>query len=159
VDETGTGNGDNGDSGDPLDPPDPLEPLEPLDPLDELGGEDEFYEFPADEEDGEPHTALPSKVEAWRRRSATGAILTGFALGLQQVFEPKRDEPSVVMETSGEPPQDLPVEADFEYGRPKQSVVNVRPWLLPGNSGDHRTKPPGVERQPGDGHSGSEEQA
>lgn len=104
------------------------------DPLEELGGEDEFYEFPADDEDedGEPRTALPGRVEAWRRRSATGAILTGFALGLQEVFEPKKDEPAVVMETSGDPPRDLPVEADFEYGRPKQSVVNVRPWLLPG---------------------------
>lgn len=103
------------------------------DPLDELGGEDEFYEFPAGDEgeDGEPQTALPGRVEAWRRRSATGAILTGFALGLQEVFEPKKDEPAVVMETSGDPPKDLPVEADFEYGRPKQSVVNVRPWLLP----------------------------
>jgi len=79
-------------------------------------------------------------VEAWRRRSATGAILTGFALGLQQVFEPKRDEPAVIMETSGEPPKDLPVEADFEYGRPKQSIVNVRPWLLPGANADPETK-------------------
>lgn len=101
-------------------------------PFADIEGEDEFYEFP---EDGEPHTALPTKVEAWRRRSATGAILTGFALGLQQVFEPKRDEPAVIMETSGDPPRDLPVEADFEYGRPRQSVVNVRPWLLPGAPG------------------------
>lgn len=83
--------------------------------------------FPAEVE---PHTALPSKVESWRKRSATGAILTGFALGLQQVFEPKRDEPSIVMETSGDPPRDLPIDADFEYQRPGQSVVSIRPWLL-----------------------------
>ena len=100
------------------------------DPLGDLAAEDEFYYGHLDDE--EPHTALPSKVEAWRKRSATGAILTGFALGLQQVFEPKRDEPAVIMETSGDPPRDLPVEADFEYGRPRQTVVNVRPWLLPG---------------------------
>jgi hypothetical protein len=83
--------------------------------------------------DEEQHTALPPKVEAWRRRSATGAVLTGFAFGLQQVFEPKKDDPAVIMETSGEPPKDLPVEADFEYGRPRNSVVNIRPWLLPGD--------------------------
>lgn len=83
--------------------------------------------------DEEVHTALPGKVEAWRRRSATGAVLTGFALGLQQVFEPKKNEPSIIMQTSGEPPKDLPVEADFEYGRPRSSVVNIRPWLLPGD--------------------------
>ncbi|MBV9660373.1 MAG: hypothetical protein JO337_04380 [Acidimicrobiales bacterium] len=79
-------------------------------------------------EDG--HTALPPKMEAWRRRSATGAILTGFALGLQQALEAPKEEPSIVMETSGDPPQDLPVEADFEYGRPRNSVVSIRPWLL-----------------------------
>jgi hypothetical protein len=81
-------------------------------------------------DDSDVHTALPPKVEAWRRRSATGAILTGFALGLQQALETKRDEPSIMMETSGSPPQDLPIEADFEYGRPRQSVVSIRPWLL-----------------------------
>jgi hypothetical protein len=77
------------------------------------------------------HTALPPKVEAWRRRSAAGAILTGFALGLQEALEKRKEEPSIVMETSGDPPKDLPVEADFEYGRPRHSVVQIRPWLLP----------------------------
>lgn len=125
------------------------------DPFEELEGEDEFYEFP---DDAEPHTALPTKVEAWRKRSATGAILTGFALGLQQVFEPKRDEPAVIMETSGDPPRDLPVEADFEYGRPRQSVVNVRPWLLPGGPGAD-PGPAGEARQDNGGgtSAGSEE--
>ena len=76
------------------------------------------------------HTALPPKVESWRRRSATGAILTGFALGLQQALEKRQEDPSIVVVTTGDPPDDLPVEADFEYGRPRQSVVNIRPWLL-----------------------------
>jgi hypothetical protein len=79
-------------------------------------------------------TALPPKVESWRKRSAVGAILTGFALGLQEALEKHKEDPSIVMETSGDPPRDLPVEADFEYGRPKQSVVQIRPWLLPDGS-------------------------
>jgi hypothetical protein len=76
------------------------------------------------------HTALPGKVESWRRRSATGAVLTGFALGLQQVFEKEHEQPAVIMQTSGDPPRDLPVEADVERARPRHSVVNIRPWLL-----------------------------
>ncbi|MDE3205267.1 MAG: hypothetical protein KGQ66_13760 [Acidobacteriota bacterium] len=84
-----------------------------------------------------PSTALPPKLEAWRRRSAAGAILTGFALGLQEALEKRKEDPSIVMETSGEPPKDLPVEAEFEYGRPKQSVVQIRPWLL--SDGGRRT--------------------
>lgn len=99
-----------------------------------FGPEDEFdlEDIGASEEtpDG-GHTALPPKLEAWRRRSAAGAILTGFAMGLQEALEKRKEEPSIVMETSGEPPKDLPVEAEFEYGRPRQSVVQIRPWLLP----------------------------
>ena len=85
-------------------------------------------------------------MEAWRRRSAAGAILTGFALGLQEALETKKEDPSIVVQTSGEPPEDLPVEADFEYGRPRQSVVSIRPWLLrdkgDGTSGGRSTEPP-----------------
>ncbi len=81
------------------------------------------------------NTALPPKVESWRKRSAVGAILTGFALGLQEALEKRKDEPSIVMETSGDPPRDLPVEAEFEYARPRQSVVQIRPWLLPDSTG------------------------
>lgn len=104
---------------------------------DEFGDEtEEVYEgygryeaFPLEEE---YHTALPRKLEAWRQRSATGAILTGMALGLQQALGKERNEPSIVVQTSGDPPRDLPVEADFEFRRPRQSVVNIRPWLLEG---------------------------
>jgi hypothetical protein len=77
------------------------------------------------------NSALPPRVEAWRKRSAAGAILTGFALGLQEALEKRKEDSAIVMETSGDPPKDLPVEAEFEYGRPRQSVVHIRPWLLP----------------------------
>jgi hypothetical protein len=76
------------------------------------------------------HSGLPPRLESWRRRSATGAILTGFALGLQDALEKKKEEPAIVMQTSGDPPRDLPVEAEIEYGRPRQSVVQIRSWLL-----------------------------
>jgi hypothetical protein len=88
----------------------------------------------AGEVDDAKQTALPPKVEAWRRRSATGAILTGFALGLQQALGKEQEQPAIIMQTSGDPPADLPVEAEVEQGRPRQSVVNIRPWLLPDRS-------------------------
>ncbi len=75
-------------------------------------------------------TGLPPRINAWRQRSATGAMLTGFAFGLREVFEPKRDEPSIVMETSGVPPTDLPVDAEVDQIRPSDNVVTIRPWLL-----------------------------
>ena len=129
----GEGRADHEDYQPETEPPEPDSPAASR--LESFGSENYLPEETAsDERDGdEVHTALPGKVEAWRRRSATGAVLTGFALGLQQVFETKRDEPAIIMETSGEPPKDLPIEADFEYGRPRSSVVNIRPWLLPGD--------------------------
>ncbi|MDQ2726528.1 MAG: hypothetical protein M3Y91_01375 [Actinomycetota bacterium] len=100
----------------------------PRDRADDHLGEPDGLDGPASADD--THTALPPRVESWRKRSATGAILTGFALGLQHVFEPERKEPAIVQETSGDPPTDLPVEAELEGVVGRRSVVRIRPWLL-----------------------------
>ena len=79
-------------------------------------GTDEMLENEAPRE-----TGLPDRVEKWRRNSATGAVMTAFAFGLQQVFEPERKEPAIVMQTSGDPPKDLPVEAQLEQLGPARA--------------------------------------
>jgi hypothetical protein len=79
----------------------------------------------------EAEAAAPGRAEAWRRRTAAGALFTGFALGMREVLEPDRKEPAIMMETSGVPPKDLPVEADIDQVPPRQSVVKIRRWLLP----------------------------
>jgi hypothetical protein len=107
-----------------------LDTSETGDAGDDVGAED------LDDGDPNSHTALPPKVEAWRRRTATGAVLTGFALGFQQALGKEQEQPAIVMQTSGDPPKDLPVEADVEQGRPRHSVVSIRPWLLPGRPED-----------------------
>jgi len=136
-------------------PPGPNEPDEESQPFGALPGDDRRGDGGPDEDDEHDghangdtaaganaideegpeaddglHTALPPRIEAWRRRSATGAILTGFALGLQQALEKEREDPGITMQTSGAPPRDLPVEADMELARPRHSVVSIRPWLL-----------------------------
>ena len=81
----------------------------------------------------ESDAAAPGRTgtrESWRRRSATGAILTGIALGFREVLETERQDPAIVQETSGVPPKDLPVEADLQEAAPRRNVVHVRPWLL-----------------------------
>jgi hypothetical protein len=85
---------------------------------------------PEPDANGEIHTALPPRMESWRRRSVAGVLLTGFGLGLKEVFEPQREEAAVVMEASGEPPTDLCVEADLGGILPSDKVVKIRPWLL-----------------------------
>lgn len=112
---------------DPADAPAGPADLDPAGAPEAVGEIAEHDEVPYEHAD----TALPPRINAWRRRSATGAMLTGFAFGLREVFEPKRDEPSIVMETSGVPPTDLPVDAEVDQIRPSDNVVTIRPWLLP----------------------------
>ncbi|MDQ6616791.1 MAG: hypothetical protein M3083_19095 [Actinomycetota bacterium] len=90
----------------------------------------ELHLDPAPDANGEIHTGLPPRLESWRRRSVAGAILTGIGLGLKEVLEPKRDEPAVMIETSGTPPSELPVEAELSGILPADNVVKIRPWLL-----------------------------
>jgi hypothetical protein len=110
---------------------------EPVDTIDELGRRHVYRAAPEGteqilENEAPRRSGLPDGIERWRQRSATGAVLTAFAFGLQSVFEPERKEPAIVMQTSGEPPMDLPVEAQLEQLGPRQSTVTVRSWLLRG---------------------------
>ena len=82
------------------------------------------------EEEPALRTGLPPKVESWRRRTAAGAILTGFAFGLREALEPERNDPPIIVQVSGKPVDDLPVEAELDDIRPSESVVVIRPWLL-----------------------------
>jgi hypothetical protein len=100
-------------------------------------------------------TGLPDSVERWRQRSATGAVLTAFAFGLQQALETEKKEPAIIMVTSGDPPKDLPVEAQLEQLGPRQSSVKVRTWLLPGADKDEETGSALTEDRP-DGEVGEE---
>jgi hypothetical protein len=112
----------------------------------------ELHVDPVPEEGYSTHTALPKRVETWRRKSALGAILTGFALGLKEALEPKRDEPKIVAQVSGDPVGDLPVEAHLDDMRPRDSIVTIRPWLLadrpPANPGGTDAGPGPIPRKP-----------
>ena len=74
---------------------------------------------------------LPPKVDSWRRRTATGAVLTGFALGFREALGLEPQRPAIMMEATGDPPTDLPVDAEVDQIRPADNVVRIRPWLLP----------------------------
>jgi hypothetical protein len=100
-------------------------------------------------------TGLPDSVERWRQRSATGAVLTAFAFGLQQALETEKKEPAIIMVTSGDPPKDLPVEAQLEQLGPRQSSVKVRTWLLPGAEKGEEAGTASDEDRP-DGEAGEE---
>ena len=66
------------------------------------------------------------QIERWRRRSVAGGVLTGFALGLQEVLYPKQKEELAVVVEAGEPPGDRAVEVDLDPDDPGASTVTVR---------------------------------
>lgn len=116
------------------------------DQTDETGGThengahetDETYETDADDlgELSEDHVggrrnALPRRVESWRTRSASGAIATALAMGLQQVFEPEKRRPAAVAEAPSDPYSDNdPVTVDYTPDDAEATTVHVKPWLL-----------------------------
>ncbi|HEV2368952.1 MAG TPA: hypothetical protein VGR90_03705 [Acidimicrobiales bacterium] len=91
---------------------------------------DDLYEGDLGDPDAR-RTALPEKVEAWRRRTVTGAMLTGIARGLGQVFDPEKDKPAIVAEMPGAPPPPPgPVEAVIDPDDPAASLLVVKSWML-----------------------------
>jgi hypothetical protein len=98
---------------------------EDADPGDDMG---ELYE---DDHVAGRRNALPRRVESWRSRSATGAIATAIAMGLQQVFEPERRRPAAVAEAPSDPyDDDDPITVDYVPDDAEGTTVHVKPWLL-----------------------------
>jgi hypothetical protein len=77
----------------------------------------------------------PPPKESWRKRTATGAVLTGFALGFREALGSEPQKAAIIMEAPGDPPSDLPVDAEVDQIRPADNVVRIRPWLLPNGEG------------------------
>ena len=76
-------------------------------------------------DDHTPHEPLP--FQRWIKQSASGAVLTGIALGLQQVYQPKRELPAFVMEATGEPEDpNAPITLHFDRDDPSKTVAVIR---------------------------------
>ena len=94
-------------------------------PLEEFYGRDDLFGFklkPA----AEPVPRPPAK----KARTATGALLTGIALGLRDVFDPekKKDTIAIEQEAPGEPegPQRYEIRL---ASSPRDSQAIYRPWV------------------------------
>ena len=69
---------------------------------------------------------VPSRLVAWSRSSLLGAVITGSALGLQEVLQPKRDEQIVIEVDADGEPHDLPVRLVLDPDDPSGSLCFVR---------------------------------
>ena len=81
------------------------------------------WEPPPTGAEGSP---LPSRLVRWSRGSAMGAVLTGMALGLQEVLEPRRDAAIVIEVDADGEPHDLPIRLLLVPDDPRGSLCIVR---------------------------------
>ena len=78
-----------------------------------------------------PDLPLPSKVSRWSRSTAIGMVLTGFALGLQEVLDPE-DERQIVIEVDDEGvAPHLPIQLFLDPDSPAGSLCLVRRDSIP----------------------------
>jgi hypothetical protein len=78
-----------------------------------------------DLEDGDVRD--PLRFNNWMKRSATGAVMTGIAVGLQQALQLPRQEPAFVIEASGEPHDpNHPIDLHFDPDNPADTVAIIR---------------------------------
>ena len=61
------------------------------------------------------------------KRSATGAVMTGIAVGLKEALQSKTKEVPFVIEARGEPDDpDKPIDLRFDPDNPKDTVAIIR---------------------------------
>jgi len=93
-------------------------------------------------EGGVPDGKDPLRFNNWMKRSATGAVMTGIAVGLQQALQAPRQEPAFVIEASGEPEDpDRPIDLHFDPDSPADTVAIIRHQGI-GEPPDGPTDPP-----------------
>jgi hypothetical protein len=81
-----------------------------------------------------PASSSPGSSAQVRKRArfaATSALMGAIALGLQEVFDPPKDDEIVMEMDSSDPDRDdQPVTFVYDPMSVQRSRANVRPWLL-----------------------------
>jgi len=74
---------------------------------------------------------LSSRLSRWGRTAAMGAVLSGFALGLQEIFDPKENHQIVVEVGDDGLAAHLPIELFLDPDSPAGSLCVVRRTMMP----------------------------
>lgn len=73
----------------------------------------------------------PSRLANWSRSTAMGMVLTGVALGLQEVLDPAEQRPIVIEVDDAGQPGHLPVELFLDPDSPSGSLCLVHREAFP----------------------------
>ena len=99
---------------------------EPVDePLEAFYGDDPIFGMKL-----APPPAEAPRVPPKKARTATGALLTGIALGLRDVFDPEKKRDTIAIEQEAPSEPDEPQEYEIRLtSSPRDSQAIYRPWV------------------------------
>jgi len=96
--------------------------------LEEFYGQDDIFGF----KPRPPEPRVPPK----KARTATGALLTGIALGLREVFDPEKKNDTIAIEQEAPAEPDEPQEYEIRLnGSPRDAQAIYRPWVAEEDEG------------------------
>lgn len=91
------------------------------------GVDDGAAEVPADGAGELDGGRDPLRFSNWMKRSATGAVMTGIAVGLKEALQPQRKEVPFVIESREDPDdEDKPIDLHFDPDSPEATVAIIR---------------------------------
>ncbi|MGH9177468.1 MAG: hypothetical protein ACRD0N_02790 [Acidimicrobiales bacterium] len=68
--------------------------------------------------------------ESWRSKGMGTQLVAAAMIGLAEALHGPREKPAIVIDASGDKPNDDGLDLQLDPDHPEQSVVVVRPWLL-----------------------------
>ena len=84
----------------------------------------------------------PLRFSNWMKRSATGAVMTGIAVGLKEALQPQRKEVPFVIESRDDPDDpDKPIDLHFDPDSPEATVAIIRRPVAPSAPADPPVAP------------------
>lgn len=101
---------------------------------------------PAGETEADPES---EPEESWRTKGVGTQLVAAAMIGLAEALHGPREKPAIVIDASGDKPNDDGLDLQLDPEHPEQSVVVVRPWLL-----RHLAEQPPPERQEAGGAPG-----
>ncbi|HEX2117781.1 MAG TPA: hypothetical protein VHF91_01240 [Acidimicrobiales bacterium] len=107
------------------------EPETEDEPLEAFYGEDPIFGLKLSRPPAEAPRVPPRKA-----RTATGALLTGIALGLRDVFDPEKKRDTIAIEQEAPTEPDEPQEYEIRLAAsPRDSQAIYRPWVKDDETG------------------------
>ncbi|MDQ6726849.1 MAG: hypothetical protein M3066_11880 [Actinomycetota bacterium] len=99
---------------------------------DEPSGEEPLEDFYGDVVSFRPAEPRLPPVPPKKARTAAGALLTGIALGLRNVFDPEKKNDTIAIEQEAPAEPDGPQRYEIRLnGSPRDAQAVYRPWVDP----------------------------